>query len=183
MTGTQDSANNMVGVGNRFFGTVNTFFCTGNTLVRSVLSLAVVLAGIASQAALAFTLFVVGVFATMLFFPALFAAVVGIFGTPDSWPWLTFNILKIFWNNFPLSIAGTLYKYIVFLPFECPDYLSWLPYWMKWLLFRESPRVYKPSSEQQKRSKVRNELWIYINGIATTKRIAKANRDLFVQDV
>jgi hypothetical protein len=156
-----------------------------NTLVRSVLSLAVVLACIASQAALALTFhllpapatLVAGVFATMLFFPAMFAAIFGILGTPDSWPRLMCHILGKFCND-PLEVAGTMYKYIVFLPFECPEGLSWLPDSIQWLLFREPQEVYPPSEQQKNSSKVKNEIWIFINGIATTPKIAKANRDV-----
>jgi hypothetical protein len=155
-----------------------------NTLVRSVLSLAVVLAGIASQAAQALTFQllpteatrVAGAFATILFFPAIFAAIIGIIGTPDSWLWLTFRLLESFGNDplgFLLSVPGTIYKFAVPpLPFACPPN----PSWIQRLLFREPSEVYDPPQEQQNSAKVKNELWIYINGIATTKSIAMHNR-------
>jgi hypothetical protein len=111
--------------------------------------------------------------------PALWAVFFGVLGLPNSWPVLLENAIDLFKDKGPVGmivgLLGTVYKTIVFLPFECPEFLSWLPRWIQWLLFREKEKLYAPTPEQLASSKVKNEYWIFVNGIATTSDIGLKN--------
>jgi hypothetical protein len=162
---------------------------TVNAVVRCLLSLWVVGAGMAREGVLALTLetlpneiaLFVGVLGMIFVIPALWAAVFGIFGIPTSWPPLLSEMtLDSTMKRGPLletilRVIGRVYKYLVFLPFECPPYLSWLPPWIQWLLFRETETLYAPSDGQKANAIVKNEYWIFVNGVATTSEIALSN--------
>jgi hypothetical protein len=111
--------------------------------------------------------------------PALWAVFFGVLGLPNSWPMLLENAIDLFKDRGPvgtiLGLLGTVYKTIVFLPFECPEFLSWLPSWIQWLLFRQKAKLYAPTREQIATSKVNNEYWIFVNGVATTSDIGLKN--------
>jgi len=122
-----------------------------------------------------------GVLGMIFVIPALWAAFFGIVGSPNSWQLLLEETLDIVGGRGPLGtmlgILGIVYKCLVFLPFECPPCLNWLPPWIQWLLFREAETLYPPSNAQMTNAIVKNEYWIFVNGVATTSQIAFSNVD------
>lgn len=165
---------------------------TLSALVRSVFSLWVVGACITGEGArtllgvgdpFAFQQLlsvILGILGMIWIFPGFWCFFVfGILGTPCSWPVLLKNALEIFPRG-PvgrfLGALATAYKTIVFLPFYCPKFLDeLLPSWVKYFVFRQRPEVYPPPSYQQDGAKVKDEYWIFVNGIATTTQIANSN--------
>jgi hypothetical protein len=119
----------------------------------------------------------------MLFvIPALWALFFGIVGIPTSWPLLLESTLDLFaGDRGPLGtlvgIISTLYKCIIFLPFACPPFLDKLPPAIKWLIFREPEKMFEPPDAQKTNAIVKNEFWIFVNGVATTSEIAFANQN------
>jgi hypothetical protein len=121
-----------------------------------------------------------GILGMVWIFPGFWCFFVfGILGAPCSWPVLLRNALEIFPGGPAerfLGALATVYKTIVFLPFYCPKFLDEvLPTWIKFFLFRQRPEVYPPPSYQQAGAKVKDECWIFVNGIATTTQIANSN--------
>jgi hypothetical protein len=165
---------------------------SANSLFRGVVSLWIVGACMAGEAVLALSLGLLpvtiaiplGVLGMIWVLPALGAAFFGVLGTPYSWPLLLVDAteagqrtaMDLFWFRGPIgTILGslfTVYKTIFFLPFECPKFLEWLPAWIKWLLFRQPEKLYPPKPEHLDKAKVKNEYWIFVNGVATTSQIA-----------
>jgi hypothetical protein len=76
-----------------------------------------------------------------------------------------------------LGIISTLYKCIIFLPFACPPFLDKLSPAIKWLIFREPEKMFEPPDAQKTNAIVKNEFWIFVNGVATTSEIAFANQN------
>jgi hypothetical protein len=161
-----------------------------NSFLRSLASLWIVGACMAGQAVLALSLGLLPVIlanslGVLNMFWLLPALVFGVLGTMDSWPLLfvdaiaagRLTAIDIFNFRGPigtfLGSLFTVYKIIIPLPFECPNFLEeWLPMWIQWLFFRQPERLYPPKREHQANAKVKNEYWIFVNGIATTSQIA-----------
>ncbi len=119
----------------------------------------------------------------------IFALAFGVLGLPMSWPKLILATFQSFWPRnddtkvptlpdlvaFAKRLVGTLYKYVIFpLPFDAPKDAKGLV----WLIFREPCAYYPPDSYQAENNDYPEEMWFYINGVATTKDIADANRHL-----
>ena len=158
-----------------------------NAIIRGLVSLWIVGAGLAGQGFLALThgalpdgaALLAGFLGMFFVIPALWTALFGILGLPPSWPLLLKNALGIFQDRGPVGklfgLAGTVYKTLVFLPFNCPPFLSGLPLMIKWVFFREPEHLYRPSPNQLNNAKVKDEYWIFVNGVATTSDIAFTN--------
>jgi hypothetical protein len=117
-------------------------------------------------------------------FPALWAAFFGILGEPSSWTVLLQSAWAIFEGKGPVGAAlaflGTAAQVLFFHPFPCPEILQWIPAWLQLFLFRQPEQVFPPPQAQMDKAKVKDEYWIYVNGVANTADVAKANaNDLY----
>mmetsp|Transcript_18983 Transcript_18983/g.26724 ORF Transcript_18983/g.26724 Transcript_18983/m.26724 type:complete len:466 (-) Transcript_18983:193-1590(-) len=116
----------------------------------------------------------------------------GVIGLPTSWLTLLSNIRKELLERPSSDPLGNLlwrvvvifYRFIVLPLPSIPNVTTGL----SWLIFREPCAYYEPKQKQVEEAENRepskqysDELWIYINGIATTKDIADAHRDLLFE--
>ena len=76
-----------------------------------------------------------------------------------------------------VRFSGQIYQILVFRPFPCPVCIRSLPTIFKTFLFRDPVGLIPPSETQVQHAVVTDELWIYVNGVATTTDLAKANAD------
>jgi len=140
-----------------------------------------------------------GIFMTtpicFLAIPAFLSAIVGVAGLPFSLPLLIYSTILSLWPKqqkkysfprdlvpflqdaftFVIDAVGTLWKYFIF---PLPSASNESSPWISWLLLREPCKYYPPLESQTKKgdNHFPEEKWIYINGVATTKAIADANR-------
>mmetsp|Transcript_17677 Transcript_17677/g.26483 ORF Transcript_17677/g.26483 Transcript_17677/m.26483 type:complete len:510 (+) Transcript_17677:129-1658(+) len=147
-------------------------------------------------------LFAIVVFALVTFSSAtviaIFALLIcgivfGVVGLLWDWPRLFINAMTALWykmeddngegndspfsqlGNFVKNFIATLWRYLIpSFPAVDAD-LSGFPA----LLFREPCKYHKPKNASPEEYK--KEVWIYINGIATTRDIAETNRDLLFE--
>lgn len=157
-------------------------------LVTSLFSLWIVVVSISTHGVLALTNFAlpwevalpVGYWCSTPFgffgLPALAFVTFGVIGMPSSWPGLTYAAEQVREKGL-LELSGTIYKYLVPpLPITRSTGGGIFSQ-LLWALCREPCKYYEPSEYQKNASTVKDEIWIYINGIATTKDIADMNRD------
>lgn len=162
---------------------------TANALIRGLTSIGIILVAMSKQGALTFfgheflpssIADIMGVAGVVFVFPALWAALFGVIGLPATWFTLLSNSVTLFSDrNFfgrTLGAMGTIYKTLVYLPFECPEWLeNVLHPGLVWIWFREKERLEPPPAYQLNEAKVKDEYWIFMNGVATTSDIAKSN--------
>lgn len=131
----------------------------------------------------------------VLCIPALISAVAGVSGLPLSIPFVIYSTFLSLWPrheaytspadlmrfcqdaiSFAMAAFGTLWKYFIPPLFFAASNES--SPWLAWLLLREPCKYYPPLESQTKKgdNPFPEEKWIYINGVATTKDIADANR-------
>lgn len=117
--------------------------------------------------------------------PMICILLVGVCGEPWSWPLLIMATIQAWWPNTGSFVSDTpvFLGKVVFniyralfppIPIEAKPGATGL----QWLLFQEPCMAYHPDKKQQDDNKYPEEVWIYINGVATTKEIADTNRDL-----
>ena len=124
-----------------------------------------------------------GVWANLFVLPAFAALALGILGLPSTW----WTLLKSFYNLGPADgsvveklafMAGQVFQMLIFRPFACPPSLQGLPAIVKLFLFREPERLIAPPAAQLRQAPVKDEYWIFANGISTTTAIAQSNADM-----
>ncbi len=113
----------------------------------------------------------------------ILAAAFGVLGLPCAWPRLLSSSLQAIYvkensgdpvGKFIQNFIFTMWKYLVpSLPGFGNEFTG-----ISALLFREPCMYHEPKESQLQSNKYDGEVWIYINGIATTKEIADSNRDL-----
>ena len=118
----------------------------------------------------------------MLFvFPALWVALFGIIGLPTSWLEILQTFYRLGQGNIVeklIHFAAQIFQILVFRPFECPPSLdNSLPRILKQFLFRDPERLIPPPDAQLRQAPVKDEYWIFVNGVATTTALAQANSD------
>jgi hypothetical protein len=101
---------------------------------------------------------------TVLILPATIAFIGGMTGTPCSWG----SLLEALWKE-PLSNVS---NYVLTMVVPRIPFLSRL---YKQLNLEEECKLFEPPDDQLENADVKDEIWIYINGIATTRTIGEKN--------
>jgi len=139
---------------------------------------------------------IVGMPLTLLIVPILLVLVVGVIGMPINWPFLFVNSVKSLWpkKNQPTSngscnfvsqffamctIAGiTLYRLFVpqFFALTDKEYQK-IPSNLKgllWIFYKEPSKWYDGEGDiGPQPTSITDEVWIYVNGVATTKQLGR----------
>ena len=159
-----------------------------NAIVRGLISIWILGAGLSARSLEAFSAnllplpvaIVGGVLANVCIIPSIWILLFGILGLPNVW----FEVLNSFYSlgkgNFAEKLvyfAGQIFQIVIFRPFPCPPSLKSLPTILKTFLFRDPERLISPPESQLSQALVNDEFWIYVNGVATTTDLAKANAD------
>lgn len=159
-------------------------FQTFDSIVRSIVSLAII--GINMNAQAASTIMppilalCCGLIGFLWVIPTFWSCCVfGILGTPSSWKRLLRNASydpddPTAWSIIWTALLTTFWQAIVFRPFTCPEVLhNVCPEWLIPILFRETPTLFPPSTAA---AAVRNEIWIFVNGIGTNRMMAQQSQ-------
>jgi len=178
-------------------------------LFRALASLYVVLICITYQGVVEFTnailpntlnLLIAILFASplTLFFPSIICAILGVAGIGL---WSYWNIIRTavvsFWpkdqslfslTEFTIKAIAALYKLLIYpFPFlvtlfiPAPEPGPGIFNAVLRSILKDPCRHYPPSETQMKDAKVKDEIWIFINGVATTKEIADQNCNLIFE--
>eukprot|EP00977_Amphora_coffeiformis_P008608 scaffold1953_cov176-Amphora_coffeaeformis.AAC.26 len=163
-----------------------------NALIRGILSLWVLGAGFSARSLEALSanllplpvVIVGGILANVCIIPTIWVLLLGVIGLPNVWLDVLNSFFKLGKGNFVeklVYLAGQIFQILVFRPFQCPPSLQSLPTILKTFLFRDPERLISPPESQTRQALVKDELWIYVNGVATTTDLAKANADFLHQ--
>ena len=162
---------------------------TLDTIVRSLISLAIIGIGMNAQAALTvmppFLALCCGIVGFVWVVPTFWTCCVfGIVGTPSSWKRLLQSIFlekKNATTDFGVSslVSGftTLWQALVFRPFQCPRALrSFLPKGLIPICFREDPVLIPPVTTSSTAAVHNKEYWIFVNGVGTNQTMAQQSQ-------